>query len=379
VPSQWNGAEVTVPFRGSPHKAAGKGSGVATASVNSIVGVSAWVTEIREEILRVAASSSSVLITGPTGTGKELIARAIHGHSPRAQGPFIAVDCAAVNGALFAGQMFGHVKGAFTGASQASLGYFRAADGGTVFLDEIGELEPTFQAMLLRALQQKCVTPLGSYEEMPVDVRVIAATNCDLEEMVRERRFRDDLYYRINVVSLTSVALKERREDIEILATHFLTRQAAESGTPRRHLSPRCLECLRTREWPGNVRELENFLERAALVKGDMEIGLAALLHHCDDVPKRPGFLWTEPPSPEPVAEVGRPPPQAAAPGADAGGPWPDLAQAERQHLLRTLERTGYNQTAAARLLNIPRKQLARKIKKHRIDVSRSHPGRPAN
>ena len=379
MPSQWNGAEVTVPFRGSPHKAAGKGSGVATASVNSIVGVSAWVTEIREEILRVAASSSSVLITGPTGTGKELIARAIHGHSPRAQGPFIAVDCAAVNGALFAGQMFGHVKGAFTGASQASLGYFRAADGGTVFLDEIGELEPAFQAMLLRALQQKCVTPLGSYEEMPVDVRVIAATNCDLQGMVRERRFRDDLYYRINVVSLKSVALKERPEDIEILATHFLARQAADSGTARRHLSPRCLECLRTREWPGNVRELENFLERATLVKGDMEIGLAALLHHRDDVPQRPGFLWTGPPSPEPAAEVGQPSPQAAAPGADAGGPWPDLAQAERQHLLRTLERTGYNQTAAARLLNIPRKQLARKIKKHRIDVSRSHPGRPAN
>jgi DNA-binding NtrC family response regulator len=342
------------------------------------VGISPWVTEIRKEILQVAVHTSSVLITGPTGTGKELIARAIHGHSPRAGGPFVAVDCAAVNGALFAGQMFGHVKGAFTGAGQAALGYFRAADGGTIFLDEIGELEPTFQAMLLRVLQQHCVTPVGGHEEIPVDVRVVAATNCDLEEMVVQKRFREDLYYRVNEVSLKSVALKERPEDIEILADHILARLAAQDGVPRRRLTPRCLECLRSREWPGNVRELENFLERATLLKGDEEIGLAALLYHGAGAAHCPRSFWTQSPPSGAAADGTGPSPGVAPPCADDGGPWPNLAQAEREHILRTLQRTGYNQAAAARLLNIPRKQLSRKIKKHQIDVSRSHPGRPA-
>ena len=287
--------------------------------------------------------------------------------------------------------MFGHVKGAFTGADQAALGFFRAADGGTIFLDEIGELVPMFQAMLLRVLQQRCVTPLGSYEAIPVDIRVIAATNCNLEAMVQEKRFREDLYYRVNVVSLRSVALNERPEDIEILADHILARQSVQDGLPRRRLSQRCLECLRMRSWPGNVRELENFLARAALLKDDKEITLAALLDHRARAAQTPGCLWRPPPSVNLAADLRRSSPGAMPSSADAGpphadaeppcadgaGPWPELADAEREHILRTLERTGYNQTAAARLLNIPRKQLARKIKKHQIDTSRSRPGRP--
>jgi DNA-binding NtrC family response regulator len=365
-----------IPFRENQHKPAA--GSIPEVSVHSIVGVSPWVRGIRQEILRVAAHSADVLITGPTGTGKELIARAIHAHCPRADGPFIAVDCAAVNGTLFAGQMFGHVKGAFTGADQPAPGYFRAADGGTIFLDEISELEPPFQAMLLRVLQRRCVTPLGSHEEIPVDVRVIAATNCDLEEMVCQKRFRQDLYYRVNVISLKSVALKERPEDIEILAEHFLARQAAQDGIPRRRISSRCLECLRSQDWPGNVRELENFLQRATLLKGDGEIDLTPLLRHGADVPHRPGCLWTQPPPSDLTADGGGSSPNVEPPCTDGAGPWPDLAQAECEHILRTLQRTAYNQTAAARLLKIPRKQLVRKIKIYRIDVSRSRPGRPA-
>jgi DNA-binding NtrC family response regulator len=274
--------------------------------------------------------------------------------------------------------MFGHVKGAFTGAHQAALGCFRAADGGTIFLDEIGELEPALQSMLLRVLQQRCVTPVGSHVEISVDVRVIAATNCDLEEMVRQKRFREDLYYRVNAISLKSIALKERPEDIEILADHCLARQAAQDGRPRRHLSSRCLQCLQLWDWPGNVRELENFVQRAALLDGEWEAGLATLLRRRSDVLHRPGCRWAQSPNSNLAADRRQPSASAGPPCADGAGPWPDLAQAEREHILRTLERTGYNQTAAARLLGISRKQLARKIKMYRIDVSRSRPGRPA-
>jgi DNA-binding NtrC family response regulator len=218
---------------------------------------------------------------------------------------------------------------------------------------------------------------LGSHEEIPVDVRVIAATNCDLEELVRQKRFRQDLYYRVNVIGLKSVALKERPEDIEVLADHLLAGQAAQDGVLRRHLSSHCLDCMRSRDWPGNVRELENFLQRAALLNGNWEVGLAALLRHGGDVLHQPGCRWTQPPGSDPAADRQRPFSSAAPPCVNGAGPWPDLAQAQREHIVRTLERTGYNQTAAARLLNIPRKQLARKIKLYRIDISRSRPGRP--
>ena len=348
------------------------------AGVSRIVGVSAWANSIRREILNVAVHPCSVLITGPSGTGKELIARAIHSHSHRAEKPFVAVDCAAVSGALFASHIFGHVKGAFTGASYAALGSFRAADGGTVLLDEIGELEPEFQAKLLRVLQQRTVTPLGSHEEIPVDVRIIAATNCDLGEAVSRGRFREDLYYRLNVVSLKTVALRERPEDIEALAAHFLARLEARSGTPHRRLARSCLEAMRSYHWPGNVRELENFLERAMLFATGTEIcplvsehlwGVppSAATRHCDQAsPQTPLVVLTD------LA-----PRASAAVAADPSGPWPTLADLEREHIHRTLQRTNYNQTATANLLGIPRKQLARKIKKYAIDTAHFRRGRP--
>jgi DNA-binding NtrC family response regulator len=352
--------------------------GDSATGVSRIVGVSAWANSIRQEILNVATYPSSVLITGPSGTGKELIAQAIHSHSHRAHKPFVAVDCAAVSGPLFASHMFGHVKGAFTGASHTTPGCFRAADGGTVLLDEIGDLEPEFQAKLLRVLQQRTVTPLGSHEEIPFDVRIIAATNCDLGEAVSTGRFREDLFYRLNVISLKTVALRDRPEDIEALAVHFLTQLAARSGTPRRRLARSCLEDMRSYDWPGNIRELENFLERAALAATGTEICPRALVHlwegphttatrHCEQ--SSPAVPLVVFPSPARSA--------SAAAALDPSGPWPTLADLEREHIHRTLQRTGYNQTAAAELLGIPRKQLARKIKKYAIDAAHFRRGRP--
>ena len=205
------------------------------------------------------------MITGASGTGKELIARAIHNISPRSPRRFIPVDCASITGPLFASHMFGHFKGAFTGATYNAVGCFRAAEGGTIFLDEIGELDLELQAKLLRVLQERVVTPVGSHDGMPVDVRVIVATNRDLQQDVAAGRFREDLYYRLNVVSIQTRPLRERVEDIEVLAEHFLRRFAVENGMPLKQLSERRKRQLRAYSWPGNVRELENAIERAIL------------------------------------------------------------------------------------------------------------------
>jgi DNA-binding NtrC family response regulator len=345
--------------------------------VGGIVGGSPWARSIRAEILAVASCPSNVLITGPTGTGKDVIARAIHAHSPRAGRPLIPVDCAAIAGTLFASHIFGHCKGAFTGAGHATLGAFRAAHGGTIFLDEIGDLESEMQMKLLRVLQQRTVTPLGSHEEIPVDVRVIAATNRDLAREVARGRFREDLYYRLDVISLRTTPLRDRPEDIETLAHFFLAKLSVLHGLAPKKLTAAALDCLRRHDWPGNVRQLENVLERAVfLTKGDLIDDEAIWLGERQDV-----LQATDAPSCRDVAPESPSDntlPAAAASMATASclstsdaAHWSTMAEMEREHIRRTLERTFYNQSETARLLGIERHQLARKIRKYGLDASR--------
>jgi transcriptional regulator with PAS, ATPase and Fis domain len=329
--------------------------------MNELIGNSSWADGVRRSVQQVAGSGASVLIVGPSGTGKELIAQAIHRQSPRRQRPFVAVDCTSIPPTLFPSQLFGHVKGAFSGAGRDTLGSFRGADGGTIFLDEIGELYPELQAQLLRAIQQRAVIPVGSHQSIPVDVRIISATSRQLAGEVEAGRFRLDLYYRLNVVRIETVPLCDRPEDIEPLCRHFLDRLSIENGLPRKQLSASALDILRACDWPGNVRQLQNVLERVVVFTQPDEITDRHVL---------------------PLLE-----PEVAAPAADGLAPvrpprgqtdlddqyeldsWPTLAESERRLIEDTLQRTFFNQSAAARLLDIDRRLLARKIRKHAIMV----------
>ena len=345
----------------------------AHAALAAIVGKSDWCQQTRAVISAVAAYPSSVMITGPSGTGKELIARAIHALSPRSDHRFIPVDCASITGTLFASHMFGHVKGSFTGATHDAVGCFRAADGGTVFLDEIGELELELQAKLLRVLQERVVVPVGSHDGVSVNVRVVAATNRDLQQEVAAGRFREDLYYRLNVVGIQTLPLADRGEDIAALAEHFLEKFVSEEGMPRKRLSAAALERLRSHSWPGNVRELENAMERAILFSPHDTIGPEVL-----PAPLPRHSRLAEPPL---VVADGAPPPLDSEgetlPLPMVAGRWPTAADVEREHIRRTLEHTDYNQSAAARLLDIDRHQFRRRIARYGLDVSKSRQGRP--
>jgi DNA-binding NtrC family response regulator len=340
------------------------------------------------KILRVSQYPSNVLITGPSGTGKELIARAVHGHSPRAEHPFIPVDCTTISGTFFASRMFGHLKGAFTGADYPAIGCVRAADGGTLFFDEIGELEPDLQAKLLRVLQERAVVPLGGHDSIPVDVRLVAATNRDLKNDVAEGRFRADLFYRLNVIPLESQALCHRPEDIRPLACHYLAELAVRHGTPLKRLTPEALERLAACGWPGNVRQMQNVLEQAVVYgEGellDLEI-IEPLLRDEEFIgPITPHaeFGGAEEFGVEDEYDFGElpiavPPPEAAPPPTDES--WRTMDDVEREHIRATLAHTSYNQSAAARLLKMDRHLLRRKIKKYGLDVSQSMRGRPRN
>ncbi len=354
------------------------------------IGNSLWMDRLRKRIHQIANYNYGVLITGPSGTGKELVARAVHSNGNRAERPFIPVNCAAIPTGLFSSQLFGHTKGAFTGAQYASLGCFRAAEGGTLFLDEVGELDLDCQAKLLRVLQEKIVTPVGGHDGVSIDVRTIAATNRDLAAEVRAGRFRLDLYYRLNVLSVETLGLVERRDDIQPLAEYFLAKTAAECGLPQKKLLPHSIKLLESYDWPGNVRELENFIERAVVMTDGNVIGpeafpeiMEAPLRRTAPVPG--GYLppaaalsSAEYPPPSPRLEPNASPTdEAPPPDGDPAVPmspceqdetvWLTLADLERKHIERTLRETYYNQTAAARLLDVDRKLLARKIKKYGI------------
>jgi DNA-binding NtrC family response regulator len=332
-------------------------------SSTRIAGHSPDTVRLRSEISRVALFNSNVLITGPSGTGKELVARQIHAQSPRAGQPFIPVDCASMTGELMSSQLFGHLAGAFTGANCDALGCFRAADGGTLFLDEIGELEYALQAKLLRVLQDHVVTPVGSHQGQSVDVRVIAATNRDLQLEVSAGRFREDLYYRLHVAHLKTRPLRERPEDICVLAEAFLE-ELANEGLPKCSLSPNADDVLVEFHWPGNVRQLRNVLEQAVidsespiisseLLRGIIPFSFAPVRESPRDASSR---IDAEPVS---IAE----------PGAGHAEPdWFTLEQLEREHIARTLQHTFFNRSAAARLLGVTRQSLLRKIKRYGLD-----------
>jgi DNA-binding NtrC family response regulator len=359
-----------------------------------LVGISAWAVAARERIQRVALHDTSVLITGPSGTGKELIARAIHEVSSRADAPFIPVDCAAIVPTLFPSHMFGHCRGAFTGAEHATLGCFRAAEGGTIFLDEIGELPLEVQAQLLRALQERTVVPVGGVDPRPVDVRLVAATNRDLDTEVKRGAFREDLYYRLKVVDIPTQPLHNRPEDIPLLADHVLAQLSDECGLPRKTLSVDAIMHLQRLLWPGNVRQLAHFLEKA-VVFTDQSVVTAQAIAECATEAEGTARMIAHP-SPAPL-RVSDPGPARAA--EECGSPayaasqdaariqaecfdqlpdsvWLSLDELEAYHLRQTLEHTFYNQSAAADLLNISRRVLSRLIRKHGIDTSLSTPGR---
>ena len=370
--------------------------------VHAIIGESNWAAQLRREILRVAVHDSTVLITGPTGTGKELIARSIHEESGRAARPFIPVDCTSISGTLFASQLFGHRKGAYTGANYEALGCFRAADRGTIFLDEIGDLELDLQAKLLRVLQERIVVPVGGHDGVPVDVRIVAATNRDLKQEVLAGRFREDLYYRLAVVPVESCALHQRTADIPALSNHFLAELSKRSGMPHKQLTPGALELMAHFPWPGNVRQLRHLLEQAVVICEEDLLSLPliqSLLERArmskpgasiesewaksppeSDTASAENSTYSVPVTVEPSPHVNPPQlsihkpsesqevsaePNSALPKHSQS--WSTLLELERNHILLTLEHTYYNQSAAARLLGITRQSLLRKMKKYQL------------
>jgi two-component system, NtrC family, response regulator PilR len=296
----------------------------------------------------ISRARTTVLITGESGTGKERIARAIHEASDRREKPFMVVNCGAIPEALIEAELFGHERGAFTGAVSSRLGLFREAEGGTVLLDEVGELAPSTQVKLLRVLQERKVRSVGAAAEVPVDVRVLAATNRNVEDEVRAGRFRQDLYYRLNVIRVEVPPLRSRRDDVRPLAEHFLKQCAAEQGKDVRALSPDALRTLEGYDFPGNVRELENVLERAvALAKGST-IGLG-------DLP------------PELAGAASQPTPELV--GLPEQGCRLDevIDEVERRLLLQALERSGGVRTHAAKLLGVTLRSLRYRLQKHAL------------
>jgi DNA-binding NtrC family response regulator len=307
-----------------------------------LVARSSQMERVLDLVTRVAPTDATVLIEGESGTGKEVIAKAIHHASSRARGPFVAINCGALPEALLESELFGHVRGAFTGATANKRGLFEEAHGGTLFLDEIGEMPPALQVKLLRVLQSGEVRAVGSTQAATVDVRVLAATNRDLEQLVKQGVFREDLFYRLNVIAIRIPPLRERRDDIAALAEHFLERFAAKQSRSLRLGAP-ALERLVHHAWPGNVRELENAMERIAILAPGPVI-------QPDDLP--PAVSQDD----------------ASGPGGAAPVNVETLADAERAHILQILERHNWNHSRATEVLGIGRTTLWRKLKDYSIE-----------
>jgi two-component system response regulator PilR (NtrC family) len=324
-------------------------------SLDNIIGVSPTIEKLKQTIRTVASTQSTVLIYGESGTGKELVARAVHVCSPRATDPFVSINCGAFPETLLESELFGYVKGAFTGANQNKRGLFEVAGGGTIFLDEIGEMSLTMQVKLLRVLQERCVRPVGGTDEIAIDVRVIAATNRDLERQVAENQFREDLYYRLSVIPITVPPLRDRREDVPLLVNHFVKKYAGGAGRNIAKVEPESLSALAQYHWPGNVRQLENTIERAvALETGDQ--------------------LTVEMPAERPRARAA-----AAGAGTDGmsvttGAVLPEgmdmekyVADIERSLLKSALQQANGVQTRAADVLKISYRSFRHLMKKYEL------------
>ncbi len=323
--------------------------------LGNMIGRSPEMEKLYRILAKVAQSSHPVLILGESGVGKELVARSIHTNGPYADRPFVPVDCGSLVPTLMESELFGYVKGAFTGANRNKDGLLASAQGGTVFLDEIGELPLDLQAKLLRALQEKEVRPVGSNHRIAINVRILAATNRDLSAMVEQGRFRKDLYYRLSVVNLRIPPLRERKQDIPLLASHFLERLARETGVPHT-LSDDALRTLMDYEWPGNVRELENSLDRACTLSSGPVL-------HLGDLPTQLQNFHLQNRRALTVAAAAVGTPEAPGPG----GPVMPLAQLEKEAILETLRKLNGDKLLAARLLGIGKTTLYRKLKEYGI------------
>jgi two-component system, NtrC family, response regulator AtoC len=309
---------------------------------DELLGASPAMKEVYDLLERVGESESTVLVSGESGTGKELVARALHRRSKRSTGPFVAINCAAMPEQLLESELFGHTKGAFTDARNARPGLFVQAKGGTIFLDEIGDMPIGLQPKLLRALQERTVRPVGGDTETAIDVRVVAASNRDLETAIEERKFREDLYYRINVIHVELPPLRARGADVLLLATHYLEHFAAQSQKDVRSLDPEAAEKLSSYAWPGNVRELANCMERAVALTRNESIGIA-------DLPEKIRTYRTS------HVLVAATDPTELVP----------MEEVEKRYILRVLEAVGGNKTLAAQVLGLDRKTLYRKLDRY--------------
>ena len=349
---------------GTPNRAAGlqrrsdehaTTASIGDAALRRLVGESSSMKLVKERIVKVARSMAPILIRGESGTGKELVARAIHANSHRTGSAWVAVNCSAIPENLLEAEFFGAKKGAYTGATQDREGFFQAASGGTLFLDEIGDLPLAMQSKLLRVIQERCVRPLGSSQEEPVDVRIISATHKDLTAEVQAGRFRQDLYYRLNVIEIVIPPLRERREDLPALCTALLRRIAMDANIPVPALSATVLEQLMRDPLIGNVRELENLLHRAVTLSGE------------DDLQIEPSVFQSLPQ--EPLTTGTQPVPLEGTPATIPSDLQGHLDNQERDILIQALRETGFNRTAAAARLGLSLRQMRYRIARLNIDT----------